>query len=190
MLKKIITSVVLILCTSIIFVIGINKSSENNSNYKKVSVSVIRANYEFNVNNIETMINNVDYVFVGKVENILGYNYENPVEVELDDGTKKVIYDTYTNYDITVIESYKGSMQSGHKYKIQKRGGLDFDGNSISIIENDILPEKEGIYIFFAFEQEDKSILVAGENSNIIVNNIKNDKTIREVKRIINKESV
>lgn len=49
----------------------------------------------------------------------------------------------------------------------QKRGELEYGVKAISIIENDVLLDVGEKYIFFALTQDDGSLLLSGEASNI-----------------------
>lgn len=58
-------------------------------------------------------------------------------------------------------------MKEGNIDKILKFGGLEKGGNSIAILENDVLPDVDEKYIFLGYKQDDGTILLSGEKSNI-----------------------
>ena len=141
----------------------------NKKEDKKMNTTVIYANYDYDVNNIVEVVKNVDCIFVGTVISIDGYNYENPVEMELEDGTIYVQYDTYTKYTIDVKDVIQGELTEGINGDIIKFGGVEYGGESIAILANDILPDIGDEYIFMGYMQDDGTILISGENSNISV---------------------
>lgn len=153
--------------TFLVAVVGSFFVKKNRERIKNVSTTVIYANYEYDSNDLEAVVQNVDYIFVGKVISINGYEYENPIEIELKDGTTYIQYDTYTKYTVEVEECLKGDLKEGNIDKILKFGGLEKGGNSIAILENDVLPDVDEKYIFLGYKQDDGTILLSGEKSNI-----------------------
>lgn len=136
---------------------------------RNLNTSMIYANYDYDINNLEEVIKRADCVFVGKVLSIDGYMYENPVEIELENGETNIQYDTYTKYTIDVEKCMKGEIKKGRNSNICKFGGLEKDGNSIAIVINDKLPDINDRFIFIGYKQDDGSILLSGEKSNISV---------------------
>ncbi len=186
-MKKIIAKILMfIILTVIVFWYGYHFSLNRDNDSKMVSVSLIRANYEYDIRDINQIIDKVDYIFVGEVKDIKGYDYQNPVCVELENGEIKTIYDTYTNYEILVKDCYKGKLDNHCLQRIQKRGGLEYTGDSIAIMENDILPDIGKTYLFFAYKQSDGTILVSGENSNILLTESNFEQLISEVMYAVN----
>jgi len=114
------------------------------------------------------VVGDADYVFVGRVDKQVNTEYKHAVKIETENGTREVAR-PYTNYSITVLENIKGELEKGVPNPVQKSGGLNQDGKSITLYENDHLPQIDGIYIFIAYAQKDGSLLVSGPNSNIPV---------------------
>lgn len=53
---------------------------------------------------------------------------------------------------------------------IHKFGGIRKDKSAINILENDLLLEEGREYLFIAYTQNDGSLLISRENSNIPLN--------------------
>lgn len=137
------------------------------SDYKKLPVTNLCASYAIDVNNIDALIGDADYVFLAKVVKYEGTQYRDPVTVETEEGVKEY-KDPYTKYSLKVLENIKGELKDD--VEIFKAGGLSSDKESILIYEGDELPEEGKTYIFSAYGQEDGSLLVSGTNSNKEVN--------------------
>lgn len=185
MIKKNFKVIILVLLLFLSLFVYKDIKSDNGDTDQELNVSLIRANYMYDVNSLSERAEVVDYIFVGEVKSIDGYSYKNPILFETKDGIKMIDYDTYTNYKIYVEESIKGDLKEGEEINIRKKGGLQQDGKTIEIIENDVLPEVSYKYLFFAFLQEDGSILVSGPNTNININEINIDETESEIQKAL-----
>lgn len=133
---------------------------------KKVSISKLKTNYGassyiFDLKDLNKVTSYADYVFIGKVNEIEGTTYENIQKIKLD-GNEKTIASTYTDYKITVIENLKGKLKKNTPLPIQKEGGIDYDQKSISLLEDDFLPENGKYYIFVVYVQKDGTLLIPG----------------------------
>lgn len=154
------------------------KNNDKNKD-KQVGLNIVHANYSYNVKSLTDTVKFMDCIFVGKVKSIDGYCYEAPIVVDGKSG-EEVVYDTYTNYEIEILSILKGNIQRGTTICVKKRGGLERDGKSILIMENDVLPDVGEKYLFMALKQEDGSLLLSGEASNISLNKYKDVKKILE----------
>jgi len=92
-------------------------SAKNNEN---LPITKICASYAINVNNLEELIGDADYVFVGEVLKNDGVEYKKPVVVETELGSKEY-KSPYTNYSLKVVENIKGNLVSN--IEISKVGG-------------------------------------------------------------------
>ena len=128
----------------------------------KDKIKYIHASYGFDANNLNNIVSDADYIFVGKVINQGKTVYKYPVKVE-----NKWITSPYTYYNLQVIKNVKGNLLKGKNVKILKAGGKDKYSNVKYVYENDILPNKNEYYIFAAYVQQDGSLLVSGVNSTI-----------------------
>lgn len=156
--KKMIVGVTILLV--LLVVMGTIYYLDYNDNKDKIKY--IHASYGFDANNLNNIVSDADYIFVGKVVNQGKTVYKYPVKVE-----DKWITSPYTYYNLQVIKNVKGNLLKGKVVKILKAGGKDKYSNVKYIYESDILPNKNGYYIFAAYVQQDGSLLVSGVNSTI-----------------------
>ena len=109
------------------------------------------ASFMVNVANPEEIVGWGDYVFVAKVESELRTEYTNIYESE--DGT--ITGKPYTVYSITVIDNLKGKLKKNTEIEFFKHGGVNYDGQSISLLEGDQLLECGKYYILIAAAESD-----------------------------------
>ena len=151
---------------------GLSLTSENEpetlSVYNGLPVYYCGSCYCVDVESMAETVNHADYVFVGTVANHLSESYKNAIPLTDEDGNNEMWGEPYTNYEISVLNNIKGSL-SGN-VNIQKFGGLDQSGDFYIIPEGDIILDEGNTYIFFAYEQEDGSLVVRGKNSSLAYN--------------------
>ncbi len=139
---------------SILAIVGISMIVNNNIEDKSdLSNGLSHANIIVDSSNLEKFSGLVDYVFIGKVTNTIGTYFDEELP-EIP----------YTKYEIEVIENLKGNLID--KIEVSKNGGYNKDGNLIKFDEHG-LPENNQIYIFYAFAQEDGSILLSSVDGNM-----------------------
>ncbi|TVX88086.1 type II and III secretion system protein [Paenibacillus agilis] len=134
----------------------------------KLPIHYLHGTFSIDVHDPAAVVGDADYVFVGRVDKVVGTEYKHAVALETEAGTKEVA-SPYTNYSITVLENLKGELQTGVSNPVQKSGGVNQDGASIVLYEEDILPQVDNVYIFMAYAQKDGSLLVSGPSSTIAV---------------------
>ena len=127
----------------------------------------IQAQFVYDPDSIQESVGMADYVFAGLVAGCNGTHYEDIVIMEDEDGFFKKVGSPYTNYTVEVFGNIKGSLSTDTPIQIVKADGVAYDGESVSIYENDSLPKVGQAYIFLAYAQPDGSLLVTGPNSNI-----------------------
>ena len=128
-------------------------------------ISELLVFYSFDKDNINMMVGNSDYVFVGRVLENTGTQYGNYGYIE----GRRVGGMPYTYYNVQVLENIKGRLRTAEPVEVQKRGGLAESKKVVSLEEGDRLPREGGIYVFVAHAQEDGSLVLNGRQSNIPV---------------------
>ncbi|WP_201786295.1 cell surface protein [Peribacillus muralis] len=156
-----------------------NISSEDKKNLK---VILMDGTFAVDVDDPKETVGDADYVFIGRVDEDVDTVYKNPVTIETRDGTKEVST-PYTNYKVTVLQNIKGDLVTDTSIPIQKAGGINEDGSSVVLYEDDALPEEGKSYVFLAYAQDDESLLVSGPNSNEYVEGIKQDVTSEKMEK-------
>lgn len=86
------------------------KNNDKNKD-KQVGLNIVHTNYSYNVKSLTDTVKFMDGIFVGKVKSIDGYCYEAPIVVDGKSG-EEVVYDTYTNYEIEVLNIFKEEQRS------------------------------------------------------------------------------
>lgn len=148
---------------------------------KEVPTYAIFSDYTLDVDNPDEVVEDADYVFVGKVTEETGTIYKNKTPIEQEDGSIEYIGEAYTNYKVEVISNLKNELTLNKEIALEKQGGIREDGSAYDVFEDDQLPEEGEIYIFTAYTQDDGSLLVAGGNSTIL--SMKKRKTLIQKKK-------
>ncbi len=157
----------------ILFVIActitlIGCSGDHNTSGEDVPIQHLQPSFKVDVNDLNELVGDADYVFVGYIDELVGTVYKNPVIIETENGPKEVL-DPYTEYSVTVIDNIKGSLKKDVPIPMQKTGGLSKDESMYLLYENDELPEVGEHYILVAHAQPGGSLLISGPNSSIVL---------------------
>lgn len=155
-----------------VFTIGLMASFvwNNQSKNTNIPISEIRGTFAIDYDNLNAVVGDADYVFVGKVVTEEGTIYKDSVMIEDKDGKDVEISSPYTNYTVSVIENIKGNLTTETPINIQKFGGLSKDKSEYFIYEGDELPIVDDTYIFYVYAQPDGSLLASGPVSNTPIN--------------------
>lgn len=153
-------------------------SKRNHGINTDIPTNFLQGTFSINTDNMNELVGDADYVFVGQVVSMDGYVYKYPVMVENENGEEMEISSPYTNYTVNVLENIKGELLTDNAIPIQKAGGLAEDESQYVIYEEDELPEVGNTYIFFTYTQPDGSMLVSGTNSNITIDLQENGRSI------------
>ncbi len=132
----------------------------------EIPISRVAGSFIIDVYDQRELIGSADYVFVGEVISKDGYEYRDPVTID-EDGKTVTLTSPYTIYTVQVLENIKGNLRTDTSIPIAKDGGLSEDGSCYVLYENDEFPVENELYIFYAYAQQDGSLLLAGPNSNI-----------------------
>lgn len=143
--------------------------ADNNAlNGGEPQINRVQASYIVDVYNPAALVGDVDYVFAARVDKMTGNTYKDPVMIEDEFGKETIeVTNSHTNYMITVLDNIKGELVVGESIPVEKAGGLSKDGKTITLHENDSLPEVGKVYIFLAYTQPDGTLQISGPNSNI-----------------------
>ncbi|MDR2945078.1 MAG: hypothetical protein LBU81_08410 [Methanosarcinales archaeon] len=136
-------------------------------------INRLHASYIIDVYNPAALVGDVDYVFAAKVDKMTGNTYKDPVMIEDAFGKETIeVTSPHTNYMITVLDNIKGELVAGESIPVEKAGGLSKDGKTITLHENDSLPEVGKVYIFLAYTQPDGTLQISGPKSNIEIGSV------------------
>ena len=136
---------------------------------------LLYTSFSIDYSDLNAVVGDADYVFVGTVASEEGTVYKDAVTVETDDGKTREVSGPYTNYTVNVTKNIKGNLVTDTAIPIQKSGGLSEDGSQYFVYEGDELPVVGNEYIFFAYAQPDGSLLISGPVSNMSVSDNTSD---------------
>lgn len=98
-----------------------------------VQVEYIQGIRAFDINDIQTLIDNMDHVFIAYIEK------ESHTENSIYGATPE------TFYDLTIVESFKGDLEG--EILLRNFGGIDQEGVMV-LFEGDELPAVGNYYLF------------------------------------------
>lgn len=150
---------------SLIVAVGVFSNLKNTP--KEITTSYLRATYTIDYSDMNAVVGDADYVFIGTVLSNDGTVYK---DIIISGESKKEYSNPYTNYTVNVTENIKGNLITSKAIPIQKSGGLSKDGTEYIIYEDDELPVVGNSYIFFAYAQPDGTLLISGPVSNMNLN--------------------
>lgn len=167
--------VILFIITLILTVLMLCVIKKMNHKTSDLPISRIHGTFVYDTAAKNECVGISDYVFVGKVISNDGTIYKN---------TKG---SPYTNYTIQVITNIKGQLITENPISITKKGGINQDETYIYLFEDDCLPQVDEEYVFLACTQEDGSLLIAGPNSNL---NVEDESVIASYQEAKNNEVI
>lgn len=144
-------------------------------NSNEITTSYLRGTFSIDYSNLNAVVGDADYVFLGNVVSEDDTVYKDVATIENEDGTTREVSSPYTNYTIKVMENIKGNLTTDLAIPVQKSGGLSEDGTQYFLYEGDELPIVGENYIFFAYAQPDGSLLISGPISNMSISNEANN---------------
>ncbi|WP_249595677.1 cell surface protein [Peribacillus frigoritolerans] len=177
------------LLASLLFIVSLSlivsacsnsKKDVDSEDKKNLKVIQMDGTFAVDVDDRNETVGDADYVFIGRVDEDVDTLYKDPVTIETSDGAKEVST-PYTNYQVTVLQNIKGDLVTDTSIPIQKAGGINEDGSSVVLYEDDTLPEEGKSYVFLAYAQDDGSL--SGPNSNEYVEGIKQDVTSEKMEK-------
>ncbi|MDR1736119.1 MAG: hypothetical protein LBR85_04515 [Oscillospiraceae bacterium] len=130
----------------------------------QVPTHYLSGSFAFDVNDINLLAADVDYVFVGQVVSDDGTDYRRNASIDTD-GDFSAGSMPYSKYTVRIMENMKGELIQEKDIPISKYGGLLEDKSAFYAFEGDVFPAVDGMYIFYAYGQEDGSLLLSGPGS-------------------------
>ncbi|MGL4588877.1 MAG: hypothetical protein ACRCUP_01390 [Mycoplasmatales bacterium] len=136
------TILTLILCISLV---GCNSktsyiSSDKTKDYETFSIEAV---YVFDEKNKNEVVGFADYVFEAKIDKFVDY-----LGKRTADGPDEIVSsETYTLYEVSIEQSFKGDLPKGKKVLVEMPGGINEEGKFM-IDENGIVPDLGKKYIF------------------------------------------
>lgn len=79
----------------------------------------MRGTFSIDYSDLNAVVGDADYVFVGTVASEEGTVYKDAVTVETDDGKTREVSGPYTNYTVNVTKNIKGNLVTDTAIPIQ-----------------------------------------------------------------------
>ena len=76
----------------------------------EIKTSYLRGTFSIDYSDLNAVVGDADYVFVGTVASEEGTVYKDAVTVETDDGKTREVSGPYTNYTVNVTKNIKGNL--------------------------------------------------------------------------------
>ena len=86
----------------------------------EIKTSYLRGTFSIDYSDLNAVVGDADYVFVGTVASEEGTVYKDAVTVETDDGKTREVSGPYTNYTVNVTKNIKGNLVTDTAIPIQK----------------------------------------------------------------------
>ena len=129
-----------------------------NTEYKR---SLACVEWVFNIGDKNKVAGFHDYVFVGEVKKVVGTGY---TDVDFSDGLR-MFSQPYTQYEIRVIENLKGELVTDRDIPLRKHDGAYLFSKSVSMMEDDNLPDVGECYIFICSADEEGELNIGSFSS-------------------------
>lgn len=155
--KKIIGLVTLICIMVVLSMSGCRQNASMDT--EKIKIEGI---YAIDVDNPRELIGDADYAFVAQIKEKSGVE-------DLSDEREM----PYTIYGIEILQNVKGNLKQGITISLEKAGGYSKTENDFYEYEEDYLPEKGDICIFYAYATEAGELMVSGANSTVKIGEAK-----------------
>ncbi len=115
---------------------------------------------EVDYGNPETMTEDADYVFVGKVLGGSFAVYGDDVTVKDENGESLEVAKPYTSYSVAVTQNRKGNLTTWKPIWMEKQGGLTKNGMACCLFWGDTYPVEGEEYVFYVREEEDGRLII------------------------------
>lgn len=129
-----------------------------------IPVITIKASYSVDMEKLEEVIGDADYVFVGQVKQYVKTIYNTKGDKDFPK----------TVYSIRVVENIKGQLIGEKDIQVLKGGGVSKDCKQLVQYENDTLPIELEYYIFSVYAFASGEIIANGMNTSVIIENKSN----------------
>ena len=181
-----IISIFIIIVSISVVIFNINKPSKTyedyNEKYGHLPRNEVFTDYVVNMGNTEIVVDFYPYVFIAKVNKIIGTDYREPIEIEItpDGSVTETIYKPYTLYDISVIENIKGEIIKNENIIIEQAGGVSQNHDYIDFSKNEEFLRENYYYILLPYSPTDTDGLILENGHNIIELGELSNRRVRE----------
>ena len=133
-------------------------------NYEELPIADIIVDYVFNPNDLNAHAGFVDYIFVGRVEEVTGVTYTDAELLYMDFPIARITAFPITGYKVTVLENIKGELQKN--ITINQGSGPSANGKQMEITAGEIMKEND-VRIFLMNTDTDGELYVSAESGAV-----------------------
>ncbi|MBR2417164.1 MAG: hypothetical protein IKB12_00900 [Clostridia bacterium] len=161
-------------------------------NYEDLPIANIIVDYVFDPNDLNAHAGFVDYIFVGRVEEVTGVTYTDVRLFYHDFPIAKIDAFPETGYKVTVLENIKGVLQKD--ITIKQGSGPSVNGKQMELVTGEIMKEND-VRIFLMNTDTDGELYVSSNLGAVMLGNLSDTEDYSEfikdedVKKTIEKYS-
>ena len=140
-------------------------------NYEELPIADIIVDYAFNPNDLNAHAGFVDYIFVGRVEEVTGVTYPDAELLYMDFPVARITAFPITGYKVSVLENIKGELKRDNT--INQGSGPSANGKQMEITAGEIMKEND-VRIFLMNTDTDGELYVSAESGAVLLGNLSN----------------
>lgn len=140
-------------------------------NYEELPIADIIVDYAFNPNDLNAHAGFVDYIFVGRVEEITGVTYNDAELLYMDFPIARITAFPITGYKVTVLQNIKGELK--RDITINQGSGPSANGKQMEITAGEIMKEND-VRIFLMNTDESGELYVSTESGAVFLGKLSN----------------
>lgn len=146
-------------------------------NYEELPIADIIVDYVFNPNDLNAYAGFVDYIFVGRVEEITGVTYTDARLLYHDFPIARIDAFPVTGYKVTVLQNIKGELQKD--ITINQGSGPSANGKQLEITAGAIMKEKD-VRIFLMNTDTDGELYVSSDSGAVMLGKLSDTENYSE----------
>lgn len=157
-----------------------SKVYEVPQNYEELPVENVIVDYVFDLNDLNAYAGFVDYIFVGKVEEVMGVTYTDVKLIYHDFTIAKIHGYPQTHYEVTVLQNIKGNLVED--ITLTQGSGPVIGGKQMNLIAGQLMKEND-VHIFMAYTKDDGELHIGDAAGTVKLGTLQNAEDYPELKR-------
>ena len=149
-------------------------------NYEELPIADIIVDYAFNPNDLNIYAGFVDYIFVGRVEEVTGVTYNDAELLYMDFPIARITAFPITGYKVTVLENIKGELK--RDITINQGSGPSANGKQMEITAGEIMKEND-VRIFLMNTDTDGELYVSTKSGAVKLGTLNNAEDYPEFRK-------
>lgn len=157
-----------------------SKVYEVPQNYEELPVENIIVDYVFDPNDLNAYAGFVDYIFIGKVEEVTGITYTDVELIYHDFPIAKIDGYPQTHYKITVLENIKGSLVKD--ITLTQGSGPAIGGKRMHLVAGQLMKGND-VHIFMAYTKDDGELHIGDAAGAVKLGSLQNAEEYSELRK-------